>query len=339
MDFCENYEKINLPMYICTPDWNIIYRNKACKRYTKTPRLHTDLSTCFVDGKNVKASTEDGDFVFVVCLINGCYKTALCFEYDANIVVLFPQIFDFDILFSEIMEETKFDFSQTLRELFTYIPKTDISKYDKYGFFDKIRKYTYSVIDNQVTLSLLSGENRAIGSFNQIYGFIDSHILSNAKKAGYKVTADYSRLLETGDMLYTDTAFFSMVMSELLFFCLSVSDDKKAEIVADSLGNKVKNTVKFTYKSIKNNTESGDTINDILWENPIEYLNFSPFEELCKSLGWCFEYIKTDDDNFNVEISFTIDNDNKAVFRSAGKQKIEDIKEIMSKIFSKIMGI
>ncbi len=328
MDFFTKLDKLNFPTIVCSDDWNIVYRNRACKKYTTSPRVNSKFDRCFLDKESTVFPEKNGAIDFVGCFIQDKYKTALCFEYKGYALVMFPLLLDFDLLFANFVNQDKADFAESLRNILDALCCDFSEMYDKYSMLEKIRKYAYSVIDNYVTLSMFDTEKRVNGSVYNIYKFLCDNIVKTANKTGYKIESDFSEIEEFGTNVYTDTMYFSMIVSGILLFCLSVSSDKKCRIEAEHSLNFVRNKITFTRKVPVNNG-----FKTLMELNPAEYINFIPFEELCRSLGWELHCHITEDETMNVSMWFDIDVDNKIIFRSPGNAKIVTPEEIMLTVF------
>ncbi len=331
--FSKEFDKINIPIYICSPEWKVIYRNRACKKYTPSPRLNSNISRVFVDKSDIIFPKEN-EVKFVGCILNDGYKTALCFNYHWNAVLLFPVLLDYDILCSDIIRESQDSFAIELNEVFDYISSFNTENKDKFGIIEKIRNRIFASVDNYVAFTLFDSERRGGASFYNLYKFFSENIMKTFGKAGYKVETDYSGLQFFENNTYVDVVYFSTVYISILLFCLSVSYDRKCIVVGEHLGTTVRNTMKFTYKNGKLNGKENDGLKDFLQFNPIEYLNVMPFEEMCKSLGWQLGYNVSDEESFNVSVFFDIDVDSRAIFNSA--DEIEEVSP--EKLFSDIVS-
>ena len=330
--FSKEFDKINIPIYICSPEWQVIYRNRACKKYTPCPRLNSNMARCFVD-KWDNIFPKEKEVRFVGCILNDGYKTALCFNYHGNAVLLFPVLLDYDILCSDYIRESQDSFANELNEVFDYISSFNTENNDKFGIIEKIRNRIFASVDNYVAFSLFDSERRGGASFYNLYKFFSEKILKTFGKAGYKVETDYSGLQFFENNTYVDAVYFSTVYISFLLFCLSVSYDRKCVVIAEHLGTTVRNIIKFTYKKAELNSMDGEGLKGFLEFNPIEYLNVIPFEEMCKSLGWQLRYTVSDEESFNASVFFDIAVDSRAIFNSA-----EGIEEVSpEKLFSDIV--
>lgn len=333
MMFSKEFDKINIPIYICSPEWQVIYRNRACKKYTPYPRLNSNISRVFVD-KGEDIFPKEKEVRFVGCILNNGYKTALCFNHHGNAVLLFPVLLDYDILCSDIIRESQDSFANELNEVFDYISSFNAEEKDKFGIIEKIRNRIFASVDNYVAFSLFDSERRGGASFYNLYKFFSENIMKTFRKAGYKVETDYSGLQFFENNTYVDVVYFSTVYISLLLFCLSVSYDRKCVVIAEHLGTTVRNVMKFTYKKAEINTMDGEGLKGFLEFNPIEYLNVIPFEEMCKSLGWQLGYRVSDEESFNASVFFDIDVDSRAIFNSA--DGIEEVSP--EKLFADIVS-
>ena len=332
MEFFKKLDKLKFPVFVCSDEWYVLYRNTSCKKYTTSPRVNSKFDRFFFDKERTAFPNKNGEITLVGCMIRDVYKTALCIEYRGYALIMFPSLLDFDLLFADVANEDRLEMAHSFRYVLDALSCDFSEKYDKYSVLEKIRKYSYSSIDNYVTLSMFDTEKRVLGSVSHIYKFFCENIIKTANKAGYKIFSDFSSLEEFGDGIYTDTSYFTMILSGILLFCLSVSKDKKAYINAVHNGNMVRNTISFTYKN------SG-RIDSLFELNPAEYLNFIPFEELCRSLGWDFDYKISDDEQMNVSVWFDVNVDSKIVFRSPGESKTVTPEEIILSVIFNMFGV
>ena len=98
MEQFKYFDKINVPMYICTDEWIVLYRNKACKKWVTSPRVNSNLSKYFLGKEKTPAPQIYGGCVLNGGFIKDVYKTALCFRYKEYVVAAFPTLLDFDII-------------------------------------------------------------------------------------------------------------------------------------------------------------------------------------------------------------------------------------------------
>lgn len=332
----ENYgsfDKINIPIYICDKNWKIVFRNIACKKYTKTPRLNGTLLKCFIDKEGTVFPRENGEAVFISCILNEAYKTALCFEYHSKAIVLFPTLLEFDLLFGDISGKTTAGLADALRQLFDVLITKDVENKDKYGTFEKIRRYIFSALENYIALALFDTEKRVLGSFTQIYNYFTKEMTKVFNQSGCKVETRLSGIADLGHIIYTDTLYFTTVLSSFLLFCLSVSDDKKCVIIPEHLGTKVRHTLLFTCKNPALERKRGVNFRDWMKVFPDHYLNVLPFEALCSNLWWNLNYIITDKDELNAAIWFEIEDNFTLKFRSPPRIQYTP-EQIMDRILS-----
>ncbi len=334
MDNFSSFDKLNIPIYICDDEWKVIFRNRACKKYTNSPRLNGSLDKCFIDRSGTLFPEKNGEMFFISCFVSNTYKTALCFEYHEKAMVIFPTLLEFDLLFSDMENKRDKNTIHLLREVFDTVLCNGFEQVDKYGRLEKLRKYMLSAIENYVTLSMFDVEKRVLGSFMQIYSFFLNSIVKIANKAGCKIETDLSGIMDFGDTIYTDTMYFTSVLSGLLLFCLAVSYDKKCIVSPEHLGTSVRNMIRFTIRDEKLFGKEGDSLKELMKIFPNEYLNVIPYDELCHALCWRLHYSITDGKTMNGAIWFDIDNDNSAIFRSGGTAGFITPEEIILDILA-----
>ncbi len=340
MDCFANFDKLNVPIFICSKEWTVLFRNRVCKKYTTSPRTNSSFSRCFIDKVNTVFPKENGDLTLIGCIIHDVYKTSMCLEYKGYAVVMFPSIIEYDMLFSGTYDENTQEIADSFRSVFDIFMNGSFDNIpDKYGYIEKIRRNAYCAIDNYVAFSMFDTEKRSLCSIKRLYEFFYERVLKTAKKAGYRIESDFSQISEFGDVIYTDSMYFSMVLSSLLLLCLSISADKKCVVESEHLGCSVRNRINFTYdKPIKIN-KSGECLTEFINMDPVEYLNFIPFEELCRSLNWDLKYEISSEKELNVSVWFDIEIDNKIVFNSPGKTKELSPEKLIMYIISNFFDI
>ena len=340
MDYFKKFDKVNIPIFVCDRDWMILSRNRACKKYSATPRASSRLDRCFIDKEHTNFPEENGGFEFIGCFLGEHYRTAMCFEYRSNAIVLFPTLFEFDLLFGDVVGENKKELTDAFREVLDVIVERDVPNEDKYNVLGKLRNYIFNCIDNYVALSLYDMDRRVVGTAKQIYDFFCKTVIKTVNKAGYRVEYNLEKLLDIGDNTYIDTSYFIMALSGLLMFCLSVSSDKMAYVEAEHLGQGIRTTVFFTREKGDLCERSGENLHDFMYLNPTEYLNFLPLEQMCESLGWELDYyLDSSQEKLNISVGFDMVIDNKTVFRSSGDRIQLHPEDVISKVVEYIFGI
>lgn len=337
MDNYSGFDRLNVPMYFCDRDWKVLFRNTACKKYTKAPRVSGNMSRFFIDGENVEFPKENGGLYYVCCYMKGTYKTAVYFEYHGNAVILFSSFLEYDVLLGGVSVLPGTDVADSIRGIFDLFMYDDIALPDKFGRLEKIRNYLYSVVDNYVAFTMLRGAERVDDSFVRIFGFFRKYAVMYAGKAGYKIELDLSGLGEDGDGIYTDVMYFTLVFSNFMLFALSLAKDGKCRITCSNIGHSVRNEITVTCPSDIFDSKRGDSINDLARLSVVEYLNFLPFEELGKVLGWRFGYQVTESEEGNVHLYLDIDHSDEAVFRSPEGEKQLTPEQIISDIFAELV--
>lgn len=339
MDLFNEFDKINIPMYVCSKEWIVIYRNRACKKYTNSPRVKGNFRKCFLDKENSIFPSENESAILIGCFIRDTYKTALCFEYRGYTVVMFPSLFDYDILFKESSVEENKQMTSLMRQLLDMISEKSLKDNDKYGVLEKMRNYIFSTIENYVALSMFDTDKRVIGNILQIYRFLCDNIIKLVNKNGYRVAYDISLIKDFGESIYVDTLYFSLVTAGTVLFCLSLSDDRRCSVEPNYIGGKIRNTFRFAYKLplCFKKTENG--MKDFMPYNPLEYLSFAPLEDMCGALGWNMNYSIDPEEKLNVSVSFEVEVDNRTVFRSAGKGQEYSPEDIILYVLAHTFGI
>ena len=99
MEFFKKLDKLKFPVFVCSDEWDVLYRNTSCKKYTTSPRVNSKFDRFFFDKERTVFPGENGEITLVGCMIRDAYKTALCFEYKGYALVMFPSLLDFDLLF------------------------------------------------------------------------------------------------------------------------------------------------------------------------------------------------------------------------------------------------
>lgn len=330
------FDKINVPMYICTDEWIILYRNKACKKWVTSPRVNSNLSKYFLGKEKTPVPQIDGGCVLNGGFIKDVYKTALCFRYKEYVVAVFPSVFDFDIMMCEIGVEDNKQMADSFRAVLDLVSCSKSSFEDKYNVLEKIRRYAFSLIDNYVALSMFDTDKKVIGSFMQIYKFFEMQVGKTINKTGYRVSFDLSEIEEFGHNIYVDTTCFSMVLSSVMLFCLSLAKDKRCIVRAVQDGMNVHNYISFTYKDKLLSSKSSIDFGYFAALNPMEYINFLPIEQLGKALGWNMMCTFSEAEEYNCTIEFCTAIDNKSVFRNGGTRKSQSPEDVISAIYKNI---
>lgn len=331
------FNKLNIPMYVCDGSWNVVFRNKACKKFVSSPRLNGSLVKYLVDGDSAEFPKKNGDIGLIGCMFKEAYKTAICFEYDGYAVVLFPAILDFDVLVNDLASVSEDRGADPLREIFDSFYNGDITEEDKFGMFEKIRRYIYSVVERYVALTSFDYNRRVHGTFGKIYSFFVSEVLNAAKKAGYRIETQLDDIDALKDSIYVDTGYFSLVLSGLLLFGLKLSCDKKCVVAPEYRGGFTRHSLRFTYKG-SNKRQEGDSLKDFMADSPFEYLNVMLYDSLCRSLGWRLGYTVSNEDVLNLCIYFDTDDDTEIILRSEGSEKTFTPEAIVSDIIRKVFA-
>ena len=338
MDFGRQLDKINTPIYICENDWRIVYRNKACKKYTSAPRVNSSFDRCFLDKKSVVYPEKQGGFNLLYCKVNESFKTAISFEYSGYAVVMFPLMLEYEFLFGDDFKFLNKDAADCVRNLFDVIIEGDHRVRDKYGMVEKLRKYIFSSVENYVTLSLFENHGRNNCSLSDLYKFMYKRVINITHRAGYKIQMDISNTHSFGDGVFVDTAYFTTVMSSLLLFCLSVSKNGKCIVSAENMGLKVRNKIEFAYDELDSIELYGQSLESFIESNPIDYFNVLPYEELCRSLRWEIGYLVNHEKELNTTVYFDVNIDTATIFNSPGVSKIADAESTVDNIITHLFS-
>ena len=333
----EYLDKINMPIYICDSEWRITFRNRACKRFTPSPRVKGQLSRCFVEKDLKLFPKKNGGIEFVMCMIGDSYKNALCFEYNSSVVVIFSSLLEYDLLFEEYSSRVKKDFADVFRGIFEELSSKERGNSDRYGVIEKLRSYYFGAIESYVAMELLDSEKRVLGSISRLYDFFIKNIVKLSNRTGLKIETQLSSIADVGENIYTDTLYFTFVLAGILLFGVEISEDKKCIIEPVLIGKSVRHSIRFTCKCPELYGKSGSELNIFKKYYPIGYFNVIPYEALCAALGWRLSYDLTNAETFNCTVCFDVDNDNEMLFRSSvGESKFtpeELVADIVSKVF------
>ncbi|MBQ6701496.1 MAG: hypothetical protein IJN17_00905 [Clostridia bacterium] len=336
MENFSKFDKINIPMYLCDADWTVVFRNLACKKYTPIPRINGNIAKCFIDKKGTRFPKTNGEAEFVSCILDDSYKTALMFEYKGYATLFFPLVFEFDLLFEDLMSGKYEGLADSARGVLDAILVSECGMTDRYGVLDKLHKYILSAVENYVAMSLFDTEKRVLGSFRQIFDFFVKNFVKTANKAGYKIETDLTGLEMFSEHIYTDTMYFTSVLSGILLFALGISSDRRCLLISEHLGTSVHTEVCFTCKNTNVFGRSGSSLGELVDVFPQNYMNIMTYDLLCPNLCWRLNYEITDEDEWNGSIWFEIDDDNSAVFRSAGGARAVTPEEIMEEVFENL---
>ena len=210
---------------------------------------------------------------------------------------------------------------------------------DRYGVIEKLRSYYFSAIESYVAFSIFDTDKRVLGQISRLYEFFRNSIVKISNKSGLKIETKLSSVNEVGDNIYTDTLFFTFVLTGIFLFCAEISEDKKCIVEPVFLGKCVRHTVRFTCKRPDLYGKNGADLKVFKDYYPIGYFNVIPYEALCSALGWRLFYEITDSEKMNCTIYFDIDNDNEMIFRSSGGVNKITPEELVADVISKIFLI
>lgn len=328
--------KINMPIYVCSNEWRIVFRNTACKKYTPAPRVNGDMTKSFVDGKKTVFPETNGGINFVACILGDRFRIAMTFEYKSNAVLIFPTLLEYDLLFGEFSSRVKKDFANILRDIFNLLSTEKRENNDRYGVIEKLRSYYFGAIESYVAFALFDNEKRVLGEVSRLYKFFCNNIVKVSNKSGLKIEMKLSSINEVGENIYTDTLYFTFVLAGILLFGVEVSKDRKCRIEPVFLGESVRHSVRFTCECPELYGKRGSELNVFKDYYPIGYFNVIPYEALCSALGWRLCYDITDAEELNCTVYFDVDNDNEMIFRSSGGVSKISAEELVADIISKI---
>ncbi|MBR5322600.1 MAG: hypothetical protein IKU48_03550 [Clostridia bacterium] len=328
--------KINMPIFVCGNEWKVIFRNSFCKKYTTAPRVNGRLSKYFVDGKNTVFPEKKSGIDFVACMFGDRYRIAMVFEYKSNAVVILPTLLEYDFLFGELSLKLNKDFANTFCEIFDLLSEEKSVNSDRYGVLEKLRSYYFGAIENYIAFLLFDSEKRVLGQVCRLYEFFLKNIVKVSNKSGLKIETRLTSIEEGGKNIYTDTLYFTFVLSGILLFGAEISKDKKCIVEPISLGEKVRHTIKVTCKCPELYGKTGVGLNDFKEFYPMGYFNVIPYEALCSALGWRLCYDITDAEEMNCAVYFDIDNDNEMLFKSAGAASNITAEELVADIISRL---
>ena len=305
MKLSNNFDKLSTPLMVCSSDWKIVYKNRACKNFLPVPRCSNYICKCFIDGNETLFPNKDQGVERLELEINGSFKSALCFEYFGYAIILFPVLLEYEAFEYENDGYSKTESADILRSMISALNDEEIQNEDRYHRLEDVKRYVYSSLENTLAYSVLcSGQNPLYPAL-QLYKLVKDKITSVVMKAGYRVQIDIDSLAEFGDMFALNAVTSSLVFSNMLMFCLSVSKNKTSFADVSMSGEIIRNKIYFR---VANDAFCGQTnsIEDFLYGKPAEYLNILPFECMCKEFGWRVEYKSENDGVFNACLCFDI---------------------------------
>lgn len=332
------FDKLNTPMYICSPELEVVYRNRAGKRLSPSPRLHSNAKRIFVNEAEAVVPGEN-EIKYICCRLNDSIKTALCFNYHGDMMLIFSAMFDYDLLYNEFVKNIDGSFTKQICGILDYVSEYDANSasehFDKFGLIEKLRSYIFAGFDNCLALSLFSTRERFGIPMFKFFNYFNKKILPSINKSGYRVETDYSELTDVWENFYVDAANFSVVFADLLLFCLEISKDKKCIIKTEYLGTVVRSKMVFSYDGSL--VGQGSDLSKFGKSDPVAYLNVMPYEELCKCLSWKIGYKISGEKALNSCIYFDVENDTDAIFNSG--VGMEEIEKSFEKLMENIMNL
>ena len=332
MDDFSFLDKLNIPIYICEEQWRVVYRNHACRKYAKVPIVNGNLSKYFVYGDSAVFPRKPGEADFVCCKLGESYKTAVSLEFFGYAAVIFPTLFDFDLLFGDISGRVAPEYAACMGDILKSVAVSNGTNYDKYGTIEKLRRLFLSSIENYVALSMFDIKNRVGSSLETLYRYFDENMVKRLNRNGYRITADIKGLNGVGREIFTDTMYFTAVLANLLLFAVGISDGKDFRIEAALMGTYVKHDILFSCHPSMDIERFGTGLEGISGVDPCGYLNVYVFERLCDALGWRLYYEIGEGEDHNGRITFEIDNGTDTMFRSAGGIESYTPEEIAERV-------
>ncbi len=305
MNSSNNFDKLSTPLMVCSNDWKIVYKNRACKKILPVPKCRNYISKYFFGKGSNTFPLENGGIERIELNIKGSYKSALCFEYFGYAVILFPVLLDYEAFEYESERFLDNGAADVLRSMVSSLNDEDIKNEDRYYRLEGVKRYVYGALENSLAYSMLCAGEKPLYPAAKLYKLIKDKILSVVMKAGYRVQIDMDSLSEFGDMFALNALTTSLVFSNMLLFCLSVSKNKTCFADVNVLGDRIRNKIYF---SVANDAFVGQTnsIEDFMYGNPVEYLNVLPFECMCKEFGWSVEYKSENGGTFNAYLCFDV---------------------------------
>jgi len=310
MDFGNCFESLKVPVMICDRSWKIVTKNKACKQYLPIPRKSANIRKYIVT-EDFFDNFENQDIIDLVTLrVTGDdyfkERTAVAVHYGDYSVLLFFSAFNYD-MFREYGERCfKDGAANELSQLIDLLVKTNISDYDKYGSGEKIRRYIYNVIDNySVILSMYESE-KCICRFSRFFSFVQNEFSEILKKSGFRVSFKIYDEVDAAEQLYVDIRGYALIFVNMLLFVLSVAEKRTCEVEISVFGMRVNNFFSFIPKN-KIEENGIDLKNRLIYDNPLEYLNFLPFEYLCSEFGGKVDCRKQPGERFDTVMDFYVE--------------------------------
>ncbi len=339
MDFCKKFDKMSTPMFVCSNDWTVKYKNKMCKKIIPLPRVDSKLDSRFVGSEKCEFPSDKKSILFPVFDFGSSYKVSICFNYKGYAVVLFPSLFEHDqlaVAFYELFDEKAV---QVFRDVFDCLSSSAINESDKYGKLENARKYIYNIIDDMWVMSFLGTDRNIVCSLTYVYKSLRESVAKVLSKIGHRFSIDYTEVAEYGNNIYIDVIQFLLVFVNIMLFCSSISKNKTCCMKVIEIEGGVRNCFEFLSDSILPCEKDGDFSSSFMKLYPAEYFNLIPFEALCDKLGWNISYCINENDNFNMKINFDVCISDSNIFRSGDEFEIiqsplEFIENIVKNIFS-----
>jgi hypothetical protein len=292
-------------MMVCSSDWKIVYKNRACKKNFPVPKCNNYISKYFLSNSTNPFPDADGKIERIELDIKGSYKSVLCFEYFGYAIILFPVLLEYEAMGIQNDGYFSVESADILRSMISALSDEDIQNEDKYHRLEHVKRFVYGSLENSLAYSFLCSGDKCLYPAHKLYKLIKEKILSIAMKSGYRVQIDIEDLKLIDDLFALDLTNSSLIFCNMLLFCLSVSKNKTCFAEVSVVGQSIRNKIYF---SVANDAfgNQNNTIESFIYAKPAEYLNVLPFECMCKEFGWKVEYKTENEGIFNACLCFDI---------------------------------
>ncbi len=340
MNFTSNFDKLSTPLMICSKEWKIVYKNRACKKHLPIPRCSSFINKYFLGDVSLVFPNEKSGITVVDFDIRGFYRSALCFEYRGYAVLLFSILLEYEAFCCNNERFFDSESADIMRNMFDALSDENIQNEDRYHRLEAIKRYIYGALENYLAFSLLCSKDKIVCPVERLYSLLKEKVMSIVPKAGYRIQIDIEDLSRFGEMYMADARTTSLVFANMVLFCMSVSKNKTCHTVVTMLGKTIHNKVYF---SLENDGLIGKTYNgfdDFMLGKPAEYLNVLPFESMCNEFGWKIDFRVDEEEKFNACLSFDIDVDEFSEFKSPDVlSRKKDYAQTISHIVERILAV
>lgn len=330
----DGLDRLNIPIYVCNSEMAVVYRNKACKRYAKSPRVNGRFKILGLADIPADLPCGKDGVSLVSCYVDHTYKSALIFKYREWVVAAFPSVLEFDIISAGIFDILDDLSAKVFCKLIDSIKAEDYDNELWVKSAERARKHILSVLENNSMTMIFESSGRVTASFFDIYTFLQKRIKEILVQRGYKIAFDVEEDYYLTQNIYTDTIYFASVLTNLLLLCFEVSDSKRCEVHCEVMGTFVRNKISFKCSRNLGKCKSGDGLGVFAERFPIEYFNFLIYERFCDFLGWRISYSLYNDRDLNCSVYLDIDNDNSAILRSSRGESEYTCEEAVNAIVS-----